>query len=127
MTLRTRSALALILLAGGIALAWSTLPLTLPVTCPFRRITGLPCPSCGLTHATCALVHGQFRQATRFNLAAIPLALLALPAIIALLIELFTNRPCLTPLWKRFHRPLTALIILLLITAWIFHFLPPPI
>lgn len=28
--------------------------------CPFKQVTGLPCPGCGLTTATGQLLHGQF-------------------------------------------------------------------
>ena len=126
MTCRKRAILAFFGLAAGTVLAWSMLPLHLPTMCPFRLVTGLPCPSCGLTHAACALAHGQIRQAERFNFAAVPLALLAAAACIGLVIEFTTNRSCLTPIWLRCHGPLTLLIIALLATAWVFHFVPGP-
>lgn len=51
--------------------------------CPFKKITGIPCPACGTTRALLALLHGQWIQALQLN----PLAL---PAALFLLI---------TPLW----------------------------
>jgi hypothetical protein len=33
------------------------------VVCPFRRLTGLPCPGCGLTRAGRHLLRGEFREA----------------------------------------------------------------
>jgi hypothetical protein len=56
-------------------LAARLLPLLgLPYACPFRALTGLPCATCGMTHAFVYLAHGQLRAA----LAASPLgALLA--------------------------------------------------
>ena len=36
--------------------------------CPFRAITGLWCPGCGLTRATHHLLRGDLAQALRFNL-----------------------------------------------------------
>jgi hypothetical protein len=47
--------------------------LELPYACPFRALTGLPCATCGMTHAFVHLAHGQVREA----LAASPLGALA--------------------------------------------------
>ena len=30
-----------------------------PVLCPFRRITGHPCPTCGMTRSAVAFLHGD--------------------------------------------------------------------
>ena len=35
--------------------------------CPFKRYLDLPCPGCGLTHAFCAIGHGDFSAAWAFN------------------------------------------------------------
>ena len=48
---------------------WLALAPLLPA-CPFRAITGIPCPTCGSTHAAIALLHGRLGAA----LAANPLA-----------------------------------------------------
>ena len=44
-------------------------PTELPgfVLCPFRALTGLPCPGCGMTRAFCAIGHGDFAGALGFN------------------------------------------------------------
>ncbi|MCF8569522.1 DUF2752 domain-containing protein [Gordonia sp. HY002] len=34
-----------------------------PVICPFRHLTGLPCPGCGLTRAFVYTMHGDFSAA----------------------------------------------------------------
>jgi hypothetical protein len=68
---------------GDRALAWATLlglsavfiisaiwrPADEPtiILCPFRAITGLLCPGCGMTRAFCALGHLEFRRAVHFN------------------------------------------------------------
>ena len=35
--------------------------------CPFKIITGYPCPACGLTHATIHLITGNFSLAIQDN------------------------------------------------------------
>ena len=40
---------------------------TLPETCAVKRLTGLPCPGCGLTRCFVSLVHLDLRQAVRYN------------------------------------------------------------
>ncbi len=37
------------------------------VLCPFRYLTALPCPLCGMTHALCALVRGEWMAALGFH------------------------------------------------------------
>ncbi|MFQ5788291.1 MAG: DUF2752 domain-containing protein, partial [Thermodesulfobacteriota bacterium] len=35
--------------------------------CPFKEITGLDCPTCGLTRSFIAISHMQFERAWHFN------------------------------------------------------------
>ncbi|HEY3411631.1 MAG TPA: DUF2752 domain-containing protein [Armatimonadota bacterium] len=41
--------------------------------CPFRGLTGLPCPGCGMTHAFVALAHGNIAAAWHYNALSLPL------------------------------------------------------
>ncbi len=62
-TLKDRG-LAIALLAAGAlyfaASGWGGRPLH---RCPFRRLTGLPCPGCGLSRALTLLVRGHWSEA----------------------------------------------------------------
>ena len=56
-----------------------------PTLCLFKKVTGLPCPSCGTSRAVLLLAHGEFRESLMMNplgifaaagLAAIPFSIL---------------------------------------------------
>ena len=38
-----------------------------PVLCPFRRVTGLPCPTCGLTRSWNSALHGRLGESVAFH------------------------------------------------------------
>jgi hypothetical protein len=51
---------------------WLSLGLPTP-HCAFRSLTGLPCPTCGVTRAAWQFLHGHFRASLLYN----PLAFVA--------------------------------------------------
>ena len=53
-----------------------------PVLCPFRALTGLPCPGCGLTRSWVQLVHGDVAA----SLAAHPFGPLLMGLVVALVV-----------------------------------------
>ncbi len=58
-----RRAFTLLALGGAIAVLTATgVPL-----CPMAGVLGVPCPGCGLTRATLALLHGDFATALHFH------------------------------------------------------------
>jgi Protein of unknown function (DUF2752) len=81
--------------AGALALRplWLALVPLLP-PCPFRALTGIPCPSCGTTHAAIALLNGRVGAA----LAANPFATVAG--------ALFLAGAVLAPLWAAVPGPM---------------------
>jgi hypothetical protein len=38
-----------------------------PVVCPLRRVTGVWCPTCGMTRALGWLAHGDFHESLRYH------------------------------------------------------------
>lgn len=106
-----------VVLLAGLALRLG-LAQHLPVTCPLRRLTGIPCASCGLTRAAVALTHGQLVVAAGYNLAALPLALCLVVVLVLLVWEAIAQRPLLLPLWNRCSGVFTWLAVVLLLAAW---------
>lgn len=58
------------LLGAALLLGW-LIPVkvwaSLPDLCWFHRLSGRPCPSCGLTRSWAALLHGDFEAAFHFH------------------------------------------------------------
>jgi hypothetical protein len=92
--------------------------------CPLRRSLGLPCPTCGGTHAALALVRLNPAEALRQN----PLVTLA-----ALLLVLWVGLASLTtvvPSWRREialteggRRLLRWAVVLLVLGTWLYEIL----
>jgi uncharacterized protein DUF2752 len=61
-----RRTVASILVLGAIALPRQLLRDEL-VVCPFRRLTGLPCPTCGLTRSWRAAAHLRLRDSLDYH------------------------------------------------------------
>ena len=53
-----------------------------PVICPFRRLTGLPCPGCGLTRSWVYAAHGWWKE----SFLAHPFGLVAAAAVITMIV-----------------------------------------
>ncbi len=83
-----RSALASLVLLLLLGVAVATFPLNVegPVTCPFRLVTGLPCPTCGTVRAAHFLMRGEFSSALPLNPLSVALLLVAIPAALVLML-----------------------------------------
>ncbi len=66
--------------------------LRLPFACPIRHLTGIPCPTCGMTRSFMAIARGDWQQAISMHLFGPILFLAFLVAILHIGFELATNR-----------------------------------
>ena len=64
-----------------------------PVICPFRLMTGLPCPGCGLTRSWVYLVHGQWQDSLVANPFGAVLFVLAVGFVVATAVSGVRRRP----------------------------------
>jgi len=78
--------------------------------CPFKRITGLPCPFCGMTRATLAMGGGHWHRAFELH----PFAPIVLAGIVVMLGLIIAGK---TSSLLSGHRP--QLILGAILTVWI--------
>jgi Protein of unknown function (DUF2752) len=89
--------------------------------CPLRTLTGVPCPFCGMTTATVAITHGEWRYAAAANpLVYLIAALLACTAPV-LLARALGRAPAPRP-WSEATRRRTAWTVGCLVAlSWLFQ------
>ncbi len=51
----------------AVSVTWRVSDLPGVALCPFRAVTGLPCPGCGMTRAFCSIGHGDLARAFGYN------------------------------------------------------------
>lgn len=110
----------------GVALAataWPTVTQTtgLGLPCPLRSLTGVPCPGCGLTTASVALVRGDLTSALAANPAIVGLAMFALVVGPLLALRATGVLPPSVP-WSPVRRRRTEWVAgLLALASWAFQ------
>jgi hypothetical protein len=106
---------ALVLSVGAL---WT--PSDAVVVCPLRLLTGLACPSCGLTRSVAAALHGHMGQALALHPLG-PLVVLVAVVVFVLSVAQLAGRPWLDGL-ARFGTPLFFLCLAIeTIFVWPFH------
>jgi hypothetical protein len=84
-----------------------------PILCPFRLVTGLPCPGCGLTRSWVYLFHGQLAESLYYH----PLGPIAAIAAILFVLGVHKRFP---DVWRWIQSPpVTKAIAAVWIVVWI--------
>lgn len=103
-------------LAEATSSAISVFGVHIPALCPFRLLTGLDCPGCGLTRSVILAFHGRFVESYMVHLLGIPLAVFFLIQIPYQLHAAFSSKPVET---RAFLRPgLSYLVLGCLFLSW---------
>jgi len=114
---RGRGAVLVLLGIGSLATARLVTPAQIldgPVLCPFRLLTGVPCPTCGMTRSWVHTAHGQWDEAITQHALGPAVMLLVLVATIVLAAHLATRRWWVPP------RLLTGALVALSVATGIF-------
>lgn len=88
----------------------------IPPLCPFRLLTGLDCPGCGLTRSVILAFHGRFAGSYMVHLLGIPLAVFFLVQIPYQLYTAFSSKPFETRSFL--HPGLNYLVLGCLFLSW---------
>jgi hypothetical protein len=83
-----RRGVAALLVAGAVVLPRAVVRDS-PVICPFRRVTGLPCPACGLTRSWQAAAHLRVTESIGYH----PLGAATLVGAIAVALDSGKGKP----------------------------------
>ncbi len=93
----------------------------MPVACLFKTVTGISCPSCGMTRDFLALLHFDLLGACYHNLLSIPFLLFLIFSVFMLLKDFVQNRFTYIPRLLQFFEHYGFVIILLLIVSFVFN------
>lgn len=90
--------------------------------CPFKMLTGLPCPGCGGTRAFYALTKGKILEAIYTNPLSVLVTVLAVIAPIWQFIDCLRNTNSFRVMLKRKWHPAFAICVAVVIIAnWIWN------
>jgi hypothetical protein len=90
------------------------------LTCPLKRLAGLPCPSCGMTRAFCRLMRGELGDALHVSPLGAALAVAALACAAWLVLRLtVARRGVALELSARESRAARAGVVAVVVGNWV--------
>jgi hypothetical protein len=87
--------------------------------CTFRALTGVPCPSCGMTTSFALLMHGDLENSLRANAVGTLLALFGLAVIPWSLASVWCKRPLGIVSLEHATIWIVVIFVVLLLTHWL--------
>jgi len=110
-----------LVVAGTAGVQIALVSLSLPGwVCPFFRVTGIPCPGCGLTRAVILLLKGDVQGSLRFHAFAPILLLTAVSLILFLVLPRSITQPTIAKVELLEQRTgFTVIILVGLILYWL--------
>lgn len=91
-------------------------------SCPFKLVTTIPCPGCGMGRATLSLLAGDIFQSFYYNILCIPLSIVILLSFCWLLYDLVRGKESF---FKTVKQPIKIkykiLIFALLLLTWVLN------
>ena len=124
---------AILLIACMAGYIWLAYNLTQPQSgnnavgvCLIKRITHIPCPSCGSTRAVLSFIHGDFLQALYINPLGILIAGIMLVTPVWILFDVITGKETLLNFYRQteivLKKPGIAIpLVLLVLINWIWN------
>ena len=111
----------------AVTIRLGTHEISAPCVCPFKIVTGLDCPVCGLTRSFVALGHLDFRSAWRFNKGGLPAYLFVIFQLFQSLFLLFRERaPAVRARLRAWSFCYAYAIGAICVTGWLFHVIKIP-
>jgi hypothetical protein len=94
----------------------------IPIACPFKAITGIPCPGCGGTRAFIALLHGHIWEAITINPLSVLLILCLLVAPVWVFVDCLRGTKTLDRVLK-YQWPTWSIIVMavVILANWIWN------
>ena len=113
--------LALLLAIMGGAVLWVRYPhiVGFGPSCPFHRLTGIPCPGCGGVRATETLMKGHILEALYVNPVSIAFEVVALIGVAWFAFDTLRGKDTLLPILRKPWSPtLTIVILSVIVLNW---------
>ena len=89
--------------------------------CLLQRLSGLPCPACGMTRAFYKIFRLDFIGAFKTNILSIPLSLFLAFMVISLLYDIIFNKVIFVSTSLKLFSKYYIVIIIALIISWIYN------